>query len=64
MSDDRFANLETMVAFHEDTIQKLNDTVYKQQLVIDRLEERVEALTQLLRTSSQLLNVEPEPEPE
>ena len=64
MSDDRFANLETMVAFHEDTIQKLNETVYKQQLAIDRLEERVEALTQLLRTSSQLLNVEPEPEPE
>ncbi|HOD72653.1 MAG: hypothetical protein BWZ01_02133 [Deltaproteobacteria bacterium ADurb.BinA179] len=48
MSDDRFANLETIVAFHEDTIQKLNDTVYKQQLEIDRLEEKVEALMQLL----------------
>jgi uncharacterized coiled-coil protein SlyX len=64
MSDDRFANLETLIAFHEDTIQKLNDTVYKQQLAIDRLEERVEALTQFVRASGQLLNVEPEPEPE
>ncbi len=64
MSDDRFANLETLVAFHEDTIQTLNDTVYKQQLAIDRLEERVEALTQLLRAPGQLLNVEPETEPE
>lgn len=63
MSDDRFADLETMVAFHEDAIQKLNDTVYKQQLAIDRLEERVEALIQVLRAPGQLLTVEPEPEP-
>ena len=64
MSDDRFANLETIVAFHEDTIQQLSDTVYKQQLAIDRLEEKVEALTQLLRAPGQVLGVEPEPEPE
>lgn len=62
MSDDRFANLETMVAFHEDTIQELSDTVYKQQLAIDRLEERVEAMSHLLRAAGQAPHPEPEPE--
>ncbi|MCK9263855.1 MAG: SlyX family protein [Desulfomonilia bacterium] len=62
MSDDRFANPETLIAFHEDTIQKLNDAVYKQQLAIDRLEEKVKAFTQLLRAPGQLLNGESEPE--
>ncbi|MGC9325474.1 MAG: SlyX family protein [Desulfomonilia bacterium] len=53
MSEERFATLETMVAYHEDTIQKLNDVVYKQQLIIDRLEERVEAITRLLQNTGQ-----------
>jgi uncharacterized coiled-coil protein SlyX len=53
MSEERFANLETMVAFHEDTIQKLNDIIYEQQVKIDKLEERVQALTKLLQTSDQ-----------
>jgi uncharacterized coiled-coil protein SlyX len=64
MSDERFANLETIVSFHEDTIQKLNDVVYKQQLKIDKLEERVENLTQLLQAPGDLLSVEREPKPE
>ncbi|MFY9397637.1 MAG: SlyX family protein [Desulfomonilia bacterium] len=62
MSDDRFANLETIVAFHEDTIQQLSDAVYKQQIAIDRLEEKVEALTLLLRAAGQAPHPEPEPE--
>ena len=53
MSEDRFASLETMVAFHEDTIQKLNDVVYEQQVKIDKLEEQVQALTKLLQTADQ-----------
>jgi uncharacterized coiled-coil protein SlyX len=64
MSDDRFANLETIVSFHEDTIQKLNDTVYKQQLEIDKLEEKVDALMQLLRAPGGLLDEEPGAKPE
>ncbi len=49
MSEERFANLETMVAFHEDTIQKLNDVIYEQQVKIDRLEERIQILSQFLQ---------------
>ncbi len=53
MSEERFANLETMVAFHEDTIQKLNDIVYEQQMKIDMLEEKVRVLTQILQVPEQ-----------
>ncbi len=60
MDDDRFANLETVVAFHEDTIQKLNDVVYKQQIEIDKLEERVENLYKMLQEPGELLHVEAE----
>jgi uncharacterized coiled-coil protein SlyX len=64
MSDERFANLETIVSFHEDTIQKLNDVVYKQQLKIDKLEERVENLMQLLQAPGEQIRVEREPKTE
>ena len=53
MSEERFDNLETMVAFHEDTIQKLNEVVYEQQVKIEKLEEQVQALTKLIQTSDQ-----------
>jgi uncharacterized coiled-coil protein SlyX len=53
MSEKRFTTLETMVAYHEDTIQKLNDVIYKQQVVIDRLEEKVDSLARLLRGAEQ-----------
>jgi len=53
MSEDRFTSLETIVSFHEDTIQKLNDIVYKQQLEIDKLEEKVDNLIQMLEASSE-----------
>ena len=51
MSEERFANLETMVAFHEDIIQKLNEVIYEQQVKIDKLEEQVQALNKLIQTS-------------
>jgi len=53
MSEKRFTALETMVAYHEDTIQKLNDVVYKQQVTIDRLEEKIESLARLLQSTDQ-----------
>jgi uncharacterized coiled-coil protein SlyX len=64
MSDERFANLETIISFHEDTLQKLGDVVYKQQLKIDRLEELVDTLTRLVRGSGDLLSAEGGPKPE
>ncbi len=53
MSEKRFTALETMVAYHEDTIQKLNDVVYRQQVTIDRLEEKIDALTRHVKDADQ-----------
>ncbi len=44
MDDERLTRLETMAAFHEDTIQDLNDVILRQQRQIDLLEEKVEML--------------------
>jgi uncharacterized coiled-coil protein SlyX len=49
-----------MVAYHEDTIQKLNDVIYKQQVTIDRLEEKIDSLARLLRNTDQLVADESE----
>jgi uncharacterized coiled-coil protein SlyX len=51
MSEKRFTAIETMVAYHEDTIQKLNDVVYKQQIMIEKLEEKIDALLKLTGSS-------------
>lgn len=40
----RVAELETQLAFQEDTVQTLNDIVARQQLQIDKLEHNVQAL--------------------
>ena len=53
MSDKRFTDLETMVAYHEDTIQKLNEVVYKQQVMIDRLNEKVDSFARHLKNADQ-----------
>jgi uncharacterized coiled-coil protein SlyX len=53
MSDKRFTALETMVAYHEDTIQKLDDVVYKQQIMIDKLKDKVDTLARLLQAAEQ-----------
>ena len=60
MSDKRFTALETMVAYHEDTIQKLNDVIYKQHVTIDRLEEKIDSLARLIRNADQLVADESE----
>jgi uncharacterized coiled-coil protein SlyX len=53
MSEKRFTALETMVAYHEDTIQKLNDVVYKQQVMIDRLMEKIDSLARHFKNADQ-----------
>ena len=47
--EQRIAELETQVAFQEDTIQTLNDIVTRQQLQIGKLELEVQALAAQLR---------------
>jgi uncharacterized coiled-coil protein SlyX len=53
MSEKRFTALETMVAYHEDTIQKLNEVVYKQQVVIDKLKEKIDSFARHLKDADQ-----------
>jgi SlyX protein len=48
----RIAELETQVAFQEDTLQTLNEIVTRQQLQIDQLEREVQALVAQLQQLS------------
>ena len=64
MSEERFARMETMLAFQEDTIQKLNDVIYKQQVQIEKLEEKVASLIEYLKNPSKSVpDIPDEPEP-
>lgn len=44
MSDDRLMDIETKLAFQENTIEELNSVVIEQQTEIDRLRNAVEYL--------------------
>jgi SlyX protein len=48
----RIAELETQLAFQEDTLQTLNEIVTRQQQQIDKLEREVQALLAQLRQLS------------
>ena len=44
MDADRLVEIETRLAFQEDTLQQLNDVIFRQQNQIDRLAAGIEAL--------------------
>lgn len=44
MSDERFMDIETKLAFQEHTIDELNEVVIRQQAEIDRLKRTTEYL--------------------
>lgn len=44
MTDDRITNLEIKLSFAEDLIEKLNETVYKQQQQIEFLYRELKAV--------------------
>ncbi len=48
----RLMDLESRHSFQEDTINQLNAEIYQQQLKIERLEQVVDALKQVLQTQS------------
>lgn len=54
--------LETQVAFQEDTLQTLNDIVARQQLQIDKLEHEVRALLAQMQQLSDSMRSSPEEE--
>ena len=60
----RIAELETQLAFQEDTLQTLNEIVTRQQSQIDKLNHEVEALlAQLQQISDAMRSPESEEAP-
>jgi SlyX protein len=51
MSDDRITNLEIKLSFTEDLIEKLNETVYKQQHQIEFLYRELKAIKEQASSS-------------
>ncbi|MEC4684308.1 MAG: SlyX family protein [Nitrospirota bacterium] len=52
MNEDRLLEIETRIAFQENTIKDLSDTVYNQQKQIDALHETLKQLIDRFRVSS------------
>ena len=52
MNDERLVNIETKIAYQEDTIQALNDVVCNQQKQIDQLEATCKLLFDRLKNMS------------
>lgn len=44
MNEERLINIETKIAYQEDLIEELNNTIYQQQKKLERLEATCEAL--------------------
>ena len=63
--EERLIELETRLAFQEDAIHHLNQTVADQRRQIDALEQRIEQLKQRLQSlnPSPLEGDQPEPPP-
>jgi SlyX protein len=51
MTDDRITNLEIKLSFTEDLIEKLNETVYKQQQQIEFLYRELKAIKEQASSS-------------
>jgi SlyX protein len=51
MTDDRITNLEIKLSFTEDLIEKLNETIYKQQQQIEFLYRELKALKEQASSS-------------
>lgn len=43
-NDDKIIDIETRIAYQDDTIQQLNDVIYRQQQQIDKLEKALKLL--------------------
>jgi len=62
--DDRVMDLESRLAFQDDTIQALNDVLVQQQNVVDRLQLQIAALLKRQgETSGQFESAEDAPPP-
>lgn len=57
--EDRLYALEEKISYCDRDLAELNDTVYRQQLTIDKLQQQVRLITEQLRSLG--INVDPEP---
>lgn len=55
MTEDRWVDMETKIAFQEDLVQELNNTVYLQQKKIDHLEAVCNSLIDHVRALSEAI---------
>jgi len=54
MSEERLVEIETKIAYHEQTIKDLNEEVYQQQQAIERLGSICDALVKRVKEFSEL----------
>ena len=62
MSEDRLVEIETKLAHQEHLLDELNNVITTQQATIMRLEERYEILVSKLRSISEALPADSEPD--
>lgn len=53
MTEDRFIDLETRIAYQDESLRVLSDTIARQQQQIDRLEQLCRQLLERLKSQSQ-----------
>lgn len=56
MNEERLTDIEAKITFHEDQIEELNKTVYRQQQRLDRLEAVCESLTRHVQSLAEARN--------
>ena len=54
MNENRLIDIETKIAFQENIIKDLSDTVYDQQREIERMKKQLKLLTDQIRESSMI----------
>ena len=62
MSDDRITNLEIKLSFTEDLIEKLNETIYKQQQQIEFLYRELKSIKEQASSGDSSANSSPKDE--
>lgn len=51
-TENRFIDLESKLAFQEDTLQELNKIVYQQQMQLDKMQQSINQLNHRLKAES------------
>jgi SlyX protein len=63
MDDDRLINIETKLAYQEETLAELNQVIYDQQKQITSLEKKIQKLSTQLQNAEGNSDIKSEPPP-